>query len=462
MLCTLFSCSDDEFSTSKGLYLQFSTDTLKMDTVFSNVPTSTRTFWVHNPFGDGIRIKNVRLAGGNQNGFRVHVDGTPLNGTAGYQAADFELRRRDSLRVFVELTSPVNGTTDPKLLEDLLVFTLENGRQQQVVLRAYAWDAVSLRNLRIKNDTTLSTRRPVVIYGGIKVDSLATLTIAAGTTLYFHAGAGIEVDGRLLIEGTANANVVLRGDRLDRMFPYLPYDRVSGQWKGILLRSSSYGNRFRFADIHSCFDGVVADSSDVSQLKLTMESSTIHNCQGYGLSVTNSQVFLQNCQFSNTQAHCVHIDGGRVQMKHCTLAQFYPFNAHRGAALWLSAARFALTQFSCLNTLVTGYGEDVLQGEKGDGGLTFDCLFDHCILRTPKTESEGSVVFHEVVFEDVADTTSYGRKHFVRVDEGKQQYDFRLSKQSKAIDCADPAHALPTDRNGRPRDAKPDVGAYEF
>ena len=43
--------------------------------------------------------------------------------------------------MFVELTSNVTFTDKPKELNDNLVFTLESGRQQKVVLNAFSWDA---------------------------------------------------------------------------------------------------------------------------------------------------------------------------------------------------------------------------------------------------------------------------------------------------------------------------------
>ena len=230
VLCTIallasnVACTDDDtFSTSSSDLLTFSVDTVDMDTVFSTVPTSTRTFWVYNKSGNGIRCTNVRLANGNQTGFRVNVDGEYLSPTYGYQVQNVEIRKQDSIRVFVELTSPVNGVDGPQLLEDNLIFTLESGVEQKVNLNAHTWDATLMRDFVVSKDTTIDgTRKPIVIYGGMKVDSMVTLKIAAGTTLYFHGDAGIDVYGRLLAEGTAEANVVLRGDRTDWMFDYLP------------------------------------------------------------------------------------------------------------------------------------------------------------------------------------------------------------------------------------------------
>ena len=67
---------DDSFTTSTSHVLSFSTDTLSLDTTFSNVPTPTKTMWVYNRSGKGIRCQNVRLEAGNQNGFRVNDDGS--------------------------------------------------------------------------------------------------------------------------------------------------------------------------------------------------------------------------------------------------------------------------------------------------------------------------------------------------------------------------------------------------
>ena len=178
------ACNDDDtFTTSVNNRLAFSADTVRLDTTFSKVPTPTKTFWVYNKSGDGIRLSNVRLAQGNQTGFRVNVDGIYLGQTNGYQVNGLEVRNKDSIRVFVELTTPKNGKNDPQLVEDDLVFTLESSVQQKVNLRAYSWDAELLQNIEVKHDTIIQSTKPIVVKGGIKVYEGATLTIGAGTTL---------------------------------------------------------------------------------------------------------------------------------------------------------------------------------------------------------------------------------------------------------------------------------------
>ena len=112
---SLQACMDDDsFTTSPQNRLTFSIDTLSLDTTFANVPTTTHSFWAYNRSGDGLRCASVRLASGNQTGFRVNVNGTYLGPNVGYQAQDVEIRDEDSIRIFVELTAPATGKTDPQ------------------------------------------------------------------------------------------------------------------------------------------------------------------------------------------------------------------------------------------------------------------------------------------------------------------------------------------------------------
>ena len=447
LVCVLTGCQDDDsFSTQTSHILSFTTDTLKMDTVFSAVPTTTKTFWVHNESGDGIRCTNVRLERGNQSGFRVNVDGVYLGAESGYQTSDVEIRKGDSIRVFVELTSALTGRDGPQLVEDNLVFLLESGVTQKVNLNAYSWDALKLRDVHIKKDTTLTGDKPIIVYGKLTVEPEATLTLAPGTTLYFHDQAGIDVYGRLLSLGEAGNEVVLRGDRLDWMFDYLPYDLMSGLWSGVEFYESSYDNVMQFTDLHSSFNGIVCDSSNVERQKLTLKNMTIHNCQGTGLLSINSKVTAENCQFTNTLYECVFIEGGDVVMNHCTLAQFYPFDSARKPALLYSSTNDTpLLRMDCINSIVTGYMEDVVISS---------------ILRTPAVEDTLRII--DVIFEDVEDTASVqGEKHFKLVDIDTQHYDFHLDSLSTAINKGNKNYPVSNDRDGKERDELPDIGCFE-
>ncbi len=430
-VAALVACSDnDSFTTSPNALLSFSTDSVKMDTVFSNIGSKTYDFWVYNYSSDGLRLRSVRLKQGNQTGYRVNVDGIYLDNTYGSVITDLEIRKNDSIRVFVELTAPENGQLEPQAIDDQIIFKLESGVEQVVYLHALTWDAIELHDLVVSSDSVIESRRPVIVYGGITIDSAITLTIK-NTTLYFHDGKGVDVYGRLLTD-----SVVMRGDRLDHMFDYLPYDRVSGQWGtqgGILFHSSSTGNVLRQTEIRNAGKyGIRCDSAafDETRLRLDMERCVIHNCKGIGLVSFNSNIRLRDCQISNTQGDCVSIVGGFVDLSHCTLAQFYPFVGGRGVALRFNNL-MPLYGLVCDSSIVTGYDEDVVMGTVADTVKAFDYRFSHSLLRTPKTENEDSLRLVDLIWETPKDSVQ-GKQHFKLIDEKNLKYDFHLDSISPA------------------------------
>ena len=429
----LTACSDDDsFTTSRSDLLTFSTDTVKMDTVFANVGSRTYSLWVYNHSGDGIRISTVRLRNGNQTGFRVNVDGSYLDNTLGSVATDFEVRKGDSICVFVELTAMENGQNEAQLVEDDLVFGLESGVDQRVNLRSYAWDAIKLTDLAVHRDTLIESPKPIVVYGdGIEVDSGAVLTLRH-STLYFHDKAGITVRGSLKTE-----NVMLRGDRLDHMFDYLPYDRVSGQWEGLIFTSSSHHNSLTDTEIRNAMTAVDLEGTatlDSLQRRLTMTRCVIHNAKGDGIVADNSYIRLDHCQLSNTLGNCLALYGGIAEVDYCTLAQFYPFNVTaRGVALVLANAHYdavyPLMRIACTNTIVTGYADDQVMVYRNDT-TTMAYSFADCLLRTPAVDND-TVNFKRIQWETPRDSIQ-GKQHFAVVDERNLIYDFHLDSLSTA------------------------------
>lgn len=429
---TIVACQDDDnFSTSTGLRLTFPQDTLKMDTVFSRTPSSTYTFWVYNNNDAGIKMQSVRLRRGNQTGFRVNVDGIYLDNSNGSQTSDVEIRRNDSILVFVELTPGEMGQLEPTLLEDDLLFQMESGVEQKVCLQAWVWDAMKLYSPVITQDSLIESSVPIVVFGDMRVEEGATLTIR-NTTLYFHDESGLDVHGTLFME-----DCVLRGDRLDDMFSYLPYDRVSGQWNGVMINETSKGNRFVRTEIRNGCYGVICDSAalDLDQYRLEMENCVVHNCSGAGVAAINAYVRLDHCQLTNMGHECFSIFGGVAEISHCTFAQFYPFSADRGPALRFTNFYNGLIAMpvyvTCHNSIITGYADDVLLGDMlGEDPATFDYEFEKCLMRTPEVTDEPER-FVDIIWETPEDSIQ-GKKHFVQIDEDNLIYDFHLDSLSTA------------------------------
>ena len=348
-------------------------------------------------------------------------------------------------------------------VKDNLVFVLDNGREERLQLETYVWNANIIRHLSVKNDTTISTTKPTVIYGGIDIAEGSTLTIAAGTTLYFHGDAGINVNGRLICNGTADKNVVLRGDRLDKLFENLPYDRVSGQWKGIKINSSSYGNVMNYTDVHSAFDGIKIDSSNVATEKLFLNSCRIHNNLGYGLYVNHSKVRIQNTEITNSEADCLYLKDGDVDILASTIAQFYPFNARRGYAVNLLYRKANPLTFKCDNSIITGFSDDVFNISTDDKDSNLNNItISNTLLRTPTIDKPRGMALNNIMYEDVKDTISYGEKNFKAIDLKTMFFDFRLKEKAKARNNAFATTLPSNDRRGESRVGHPDLGAFIY
>ena len=269
--------------------------------------------------------------------------------------------------------------------------------------------------------------------------------------------------GKLICQGTAEKNVTLRGDRLDDILEDLPYDRMPGRWQGIHFHSGSYDNVIEYTDLHSGNNAVVCDSSDVSRRKLTVNSSTIHNCDGYGIFSNNANVYVANTQITNAYLGCVAVYGGEISLIHNTIAQFYSID--RGGESSRPALSFAnysdthtypLTSLEVKNCIVTGYSDEV--GVEKKDSVTFNYRFYNSVLRTDSTKVENR---ENIIWEGVNDTTFVGEKNFVMVDRSLLQYDFHLDSLSKANGSADVRWMLPLNREGVARDEKKlNMGCY--
>lgn len=452
----LCSCSDEEsFTADRAAVLEFSQDTIAFDTVFTGITTSTERFYVYNKNDKGIRIVNVKLEKGGASGFLINVDGQ--NGT---NISDVQVLKKDSIFVFVKLNAPTQTLNTPQPISDAIIFTLESGVQQRVIVEACGMNVNILQGKVLEGHHEFtSSDIPHVIYDSLVVAENASLRICSGTTLYFHNGAGLIVRGSLSIDGTIDQPVTLRGDRLDRMFDYLPYDRLENQWGGIYLHSSCQGCTINHADIHSGNYGIICDSIAG---KLSIENSVIHNVAGFGLFLQDSEAAVANTQISNAKYDCVSIYGGTSDFYHCTIAQFYPWDTDRGNALYISnyiGEDVHLVQSANFyNCFVTGYADDEIYGNPGE--IPLNLHFYNSVLLTDVSDE---AYFHECT-EDSEDYPAYKNTNFKTLDTHAYFYDFRLDSLSTARSKGSSVYSslYPVDRFGVQRGNIPDAGCYQF
>ena len=214
--------------------LAFTLDTLYFDTVFTTIGTVTKSFRIKNPNNQFIKIDDISLAGGYNSVFRINVDGVP-----GIRFKDLEIAPKDSMFVFVEATLDPNESNDILLIEDSIFFQT-NGNLQHVNLAAWGQDVHIIREGYIDEATVWPNDKPYLIIDYLYVDSLASLTIDPGVTVYMHYNALLYVDGSLEIKGTLEEPVRFQGDRLEEFYRDKP-----GQWRFIYLSEDSHHNRDR-------------------------------------------------------------------------------------------------------------------------------------------------------------------------------------------------------------------------
>lgn len=463
------SClKDDIYSTAPTDLLTFAKDTIRFDTIIAGQSTHTYSFLVRNKNVHALRLSKVYLEKGKESSFFVNVDGSSINQE---EANGLEIGAKDSIRVFLFVNAPETDVDAPQTINDRLVFVTEGGAVQKITLEAKAQNVQRIKAKRILIEEKFTANRPYHIYDSLVVGRGAKLILEAGAKLYFHASAQLIVHGILIAKGKLDKPIVFRGDRLGYMFAGQPYDRISGQWGGVIFTKNSYGNWLQHCDIHSGEFGIRCDSSDVSVLKLKIENSIIHNVVSDALSITMSNVFVGNTQITNAGGHCVKILGGEQQFVHTTIANFYPFSSKRKTALFLSNYSggnvYPLTAAIFQNSIITGYSKEEIMRVQADStkNVPFNYLFQHCLLNTQSREKNNRVI--DAIWDD-APADSIRENNFSPAFNFKRLFfSFGLSPASPAVNKADviiTTTYYPKDRREieRLNDGKADIGCYEL
>lgn len=466
-------CSEERgFTVNPSHRLTFSSDTISFDTLFTEVSSATCAFLIYNRHVGDLRIAQAWLAGGDESPYRVNLDGM-----SGNTFNDVVVRGGDSMYVFVEVTIDPRGMNVPFEVCDSLCFVLDSGTTQHVHLTAWGQDATILRGLVVDTDRQLTAQRPYLVYDSLRIEEGNTLFIQPGAKLYFADKAEMQVYGRVEAIGTVEEPVVFRGARTDRMFSYLPYDRISGQWGGITLHETSYDNLFVSCDIHSGLYGLRAKGSSMERYKIVMQDSQIHNVDEDALQLTQCKASFSNSLFTNAGGHCVNILGGQMTFLHCTMANFFPWKNNRGVAVYISnyaeeeQALYPLQGVHFINSVITGSKDDELMGVVVEKTDTVDYssyaqfVFAHSLINSrDEARNPDSLHFAHIVWEHM-DSMAYGRSNFRTVDYNNFVFDFHLDSLSSARGIASDEYLgiLPYDKDGMLRPVGGvDAGCYQY
>tara|TARA_R110002074_G_scaffold329028_3_gene499533 strand:- start:445 stop:1959 length:1515 start_codon:yes stop_codon:yes gene_type:complete len=336
---SITSCRKD-FSTIPSFgQLEFSKDTVFLDTIFTNIGSATYNLKVYNRGNDDITIPNIALERGLGSNYRLNVDGIP-----GKNFQNIDILAKDSIFIFVETTIDISSVPSPLYTDRILFDTGMN--QQDVDLVTLVQDATfiypgrdpitmtidslsldgqptTIRGRFLTNaELTFTDVKPYVIYGYAAVPANRVLTIAPGAKVYFHDDSGLIVDkdASLKVTGSADRKVVFEGDRLENTFSNVP-----GQWGTIWLRAGSVENEIEHAVIKNGIIGILVDSiTSTATPTLTIKNTEIYNHANFGVLARETSIDGENLVIGSAgEASLACIIGGSYNFTHSTFANYW-------------------------------------------------------------------------------------------------------------------------------------------
>jgi len=450
VLIFLSSCQKkDQIDTNPTLKLSFSSDTVFFDTVFTTVGSVTQRLMVYNWNKYKINISSIQLSGGEQSNYRINVNGIPA-----LTLSNIEIPGEDSIYIFVRVTLDPNNKNTPFIVSDSILFNT-NGNFQQVKLFAWGQNAFFYKNSHLAGNVFWDSLKAHVIYGSLRIDTGASLTLMPGTKVYFHAKSSLKIsyEGSLLAYGTLEHPVRFAGDRLD---PY--YKDLPGQWDGILLEKGSKGNQVNYGIIKNGIQGIMIYSgTDPSQPDLKMDNTIIQNMTGDGLFAESSSIISTNCVIGNCGGSSLSITGGGdYDFKQLTIGNYWSTSVRTSPSLYISNYTYDSLGTKIPHDLVNAYfGNSIIYGTdqeetilaKIDAAL-FEFTFDHCLLKTTNNIDDPLHFISCFVNQD---------PRFIDV----QNNNFEIDSISPAIDKGIPMD-VPYDIKGNYRGDTPDLGAFEY
>ena len=463
----LSSCQDDIITTDNSKTIQFSTDTLSFDTVFTSYGSTTEKVMIYNRNNKAINISSITLAKADKSMFRINVDGA-VNTQNTF--SDIVISANDSMFVFVEVTVNPDNTDTPLIIEDSILFK-SNGNTKSILLEAIGQNIILFDNKTILNDTILTDKKPYLVYGDLTVDSAKTLTLLPGCKIYFHNNANLVVQGNLIANGTFEKPIMLRGDRLGdlKFLDPVPYNNIAGQWGGVYLLWK-YGNySLKHVNINSAYVGIYFSNSDRSNLaNLEITNCRLHNFVYYGLAVQNGHVKVSNSEISNTGSYSVYLSGGKHEFLQSTIANYYNSNNfepssrdEEPAVMIMNLARVAPMETTFKNCIITGgLTNEISIVSRFLDQINLD--FDHNFIR--RTEKYELNQFKNTIWYDTKDSIIFTSQKYDNQE--NEYFNFVTDSTSTVRGKADISIAsqFPLDLKGNNRlsDNEPDLGAYEW
>lgn len=465
----LSSCRKDlKVDDDPSITLQFSTDSIIFDTVFTTVGSITRYLKVYNNHQNAINISSIRLLGGEASNYRINVDGSPA-----VQENDIEIAGEDSLFVFVRVTIDPTSNLTPFVVSDEISF-ITNGNEQNVVLAAWGQDAhyiiadKNLGSLKYKivagedSSVTWPADKPYLVYGYAVVDSTGMLTIEEGAKVHFHNNSGLWVykGGSLKVYGSMENPVVFQQDRLEPYFRDLP-----GQWDRIWLNEGSINNEINYAIIKNGFIGLQCETlQEPMGNQLLLTNTIIENMSGIGILGRYYAITGINNVVANCGQLGLLLQGGLYDFRQCTFANYFNEGVRQDPNMALTNYYVSPDEVLYIYNMEAYFGNSIIYGNKDEELLlsseeegAFEYVFENCLLKTEmnlgnEAHFKECIKNQDPIFVNV----SYNNLALDSLSPGIDEGSIDVINSSPHLNIID------KDILGVSRIQSPDIGAYEF
>ena len=396
-LLTLFfaACNKDEDITfDPNVKLNFSTDSVLFDTVFTSVGSTVRRFKVFNYNEKAINIDEIKVGGGANSPFFINVNGKQM-----VDGKNLKINGKDSINILVRVNINPTAQDQPFFVQDSILLFF-NGKKEKIPLVAYGQNAIFLKNAAIKTDALWDSKLPYIISNAVTIEENATLTLAAGTRILFHNGATMNVKGTLTAVGTKKDTILFASDRTERI-----YEEEPGQWNGIHFYGSSKNSVINHAIIKNGIAGITVDSlSSNSNPKLLLANTLVKNMQVVGFLGYHTDLAAYNNLFYNCGQYLMYgIGGGNYDLAQNTFGAYNFSFARRTPAVFLSdfisTNEFAPLKASLTNNIIWGSLEDELTIEKKSSAVSVIDVKSNLIKTTQTTfNGNGNLINTDPIF----------------------------------------------------------------
>ncbi|MEM8892934.1 MAG: right-handed parallel beta-helix repeat-containing protein [Bacteroidota bacterium] len=444
---SVWSCTpnDEVISTDPGIEVTFSVDTVKFDTILTEVQSITRRVRIFNPDENAIKIDQIGLATANSPFLLT------INGEQGDRFTDVPVLGNDSLLVLVEATIDQRDEANPYIVKDSIIIDY-NTRSKDIKLLAWGQDANYLDETILEENTTWTAGKPYVITSIVLVDSLVNLNIDPGARVLFEPLAGLFVQGTLRALGTVENPILFSNTRFDEDFEDAP-----GQWDGIYILEGSKNNVVRHATVRNGSIGFrIGSPDDDSEFDIEIENTIIQNMSVAGIQAFTSDVAATNTLIHNCGSYLIgNFAGGNYQYEHCTFTNF-PSSLFREDPSVQFSDNVLLDNNQILaaplsvkieNSIIWGLEQEEIALDDREG-LVISFNLTNNILRSTNA-----------TFDVNTNILSQEANYPGFVAELGQ--DYRLDSLANARDIALPSD-ITNDLLENVRDSLPDIGAYEW